>query len=84
VRASRDRICAVDDDWIVEEVTDVIIKLRNVRTSHAPTLALDSVRSYFADPGRDRGNQKYGILSLHVQLTITANEVRISLLERPH
>jgi hypothetical protein len=70
-----------DDEWIIWEVTDKHIDIQHINTSLTPRLGLDQVHSYTSDPQRNTYNYNYGILKLHVQLTLLEREVRIDLLE---
>jgi len=72
----------MDDDWLIQEVTDAYVSLQNLRTQHMTMLGLDHTHSFTSDPQRDIGGLKHGFLALHVQLTVTPKGVLIDLLQR--
>lgn len=76
------RLHPVDNDWIVQEITDTTLKLHYAGTGHTPVLGLDQIASWTSDPQRNVGTEKHGFLRLHVQLTLRGNDVRIDLLGR--
>ena len=45
----------IDDDWMVESVTDDAVKISNPRTGHIVLLGLDHIYSYTSNPGRMDG-----------------------------
>jgi hypothetical protein len=64
-----------DDDWIIREVTETTVTLYNTRTHHTPILGCDHIYGYATDPQRNKGELKFGFLTLLVQLTLKGNEV---------
>jgi hypothetical protein len=73
----------LDDDWIIENITDEGIQIRNTRTDHTATLGFDQIHSYISDPNRNYGGLKYGFLILHGQLCIQGSKVLFEPTERP-
>ena len=73
----------IDDEWIIQRVSDEGVVLLNVRTNHCPTLGTDHIFGYSTDPDRSRGGVPHGKLVLVVQLILRANEVLIEPSPRP-
>jgi hypothetical protein len=65
----------LDDDWIIENINDEGIQIKNKRTNHKATLGFDQIHSYMSDPNRNHGGLKYGFLILHGQVCIQASKV---------
>jgi hypothetical protein len=74
---------SIDDDWIVESVSNDGIKISNPRTGLFVLLGLDHAYSYTSNPGRVEGGLKFGFLMLKVQLTLKRNEVIVRPIPRP-
>lgn len=67
----------IDDDWIIEQVTDDGVVLKNTRTDHFKLLGFDHIHHYTSDPSRDYNGLKHGILTMTVQLYLDEKNVRI-------
>lgn len=67
----------IDDDWIIEQITDDGVTIKNMRTDHIKLLGFDHIHHYTSDPGRDFDGFKHGFLTLTVQLYIDGWHVRI-------
>ena len=74
---------SIDDDWVVESVTDDDMTISNPRTGHLVLLGLDHIYSYTSNPGRKDGGLKFGFLMLKVQLTLKRHEVIVRPTVRP-
>lgn len=73
----------IDDDWLVESVTDDEVRISNPRTGLTTLLGFDHVYSYTSNPGRVEGGLKFGFLTLKVQLTLKRHEVIVRPTFRP-
>jgi hypothetical protein len=73
----------MDDDWVVESVTDEGMKISNSRTGLFTLLGLDHIYSYTSNPSRIEGGLKFGFLTLKVQLTLKRLEVIVRPTLRP-
>jgi hypothetical protein len=76
-------LAAIDDDWLVESVTDDGVKISNPRTGLWTVLGLDHIYSFTSNPGRVQGGLKFGFLMLKVQLTLKRQEVIVRPTLRP-
>jgi len=66
-----------DDDWIVQDVSDNVIHITNIRTQHCAILGHDHIHHYTSNPGRSQHGLKYGFLTLNVQIFLRGAEVTI-------
>ena len=73
----------LDDDWIIENVMDNGVLIKNIRNNHKIILGFDHIHSYFSDPNRDVEDLKYEILVLHVQIIIKGKNISIEPTEKP-
>lgn len=71
----------IEDEWIVRAVSDEGVEISNPRTSHVRMLGYDHIYKFTTDGST--GGFRRGFLSLHVQLIIQGNEVRILPNARP-
>lgn len=71
---------AIDEEWIIREITNDSLTLANPRTKHQSTLGLYQIASYANDPRTGSGTEKCGVLRLHVQLTLKGGDVRVDFL----
>jgi hypothetical protein len=69
----------VDDDWLINEVGNVV-RITNAATGHIAVLGLDQIHHYSTDPAR---GQRCGFLTLNVQLQIGGDSVWIEPTFRP-
>lgn len=65
----------IDDEWVVEDVTNEGVRLFLPRTGHGRTLGFDNVHHFSTD--RKHAGITYGFYTLNVQLTIQGNDVRL-------
>jgi hypothetical protein len=73
----------IDDDWLVESVSQEGIAISNSRTGLSVMLGLDHIHSYASNPNRKEGGSKFGFFTLKVQLTLKRHEVVIRPNLRP-
>lgn len=73
----------IDDDWIILEVTDAAVQIRNAVTSHTIPLGKDHVHHFTTNPARSSGGVRYGFLSLNVQVFLQGNECWVAPNTRP-
>jgi hypothetical protein len=59
---------AVDDDWIIEEVSNDGVRIFNTRTQHHITLGADHIHNFTSNPDRSHNGIKHGFLTLNVQV----------------
>lgn len=72
-----------NDDWIVQNVSSVGIRISNLRTGHATTLGPDHIHHFTSNPDRSRNGLQYGFFTLHVQIFLQGSELRIRPNARP-
>ena len=65
----------IDDEWLIESVTDQGVRLFLSRTGHGRTLGYDNIHHYNTD--RSHAGVTYGFLTLNVQLSIQGNDVHL-------
>jgi hypothetical protein len=65
----------LDDEWIPTELSERGLRIRNVRTQHAPLVGLDHIHHYVSDPEREWDGLRHGFLDLNVQLTLSGCNV---------
>jgi hypothetical protein len=70
-----------DDWWLIESVEDDGVTIKDPRSGHFRLLGYDHIYKYTSD-GVKAGASR-GLLSLHVQLTVQANDVRVTPNARP-
>src|ERR1700730_7574846 len=58
----------VDDDWIIEEVSNAGVRIFNTRTQHHITLGADHIHNFTSNPDRSHNGIKHGFLTLNVQI----------------
>jgi hypothetical protein len=73
----------IDDDWLVESVSEEGIAISNPRTGLSVMLGLDHIHSYASNPNRKEGGSKFGFFTLKVQLTLKRHEVVVRPNLRP-
>lgn len=73
----------IDDDWVIEDVSDVGVRIRNTRSDHHATLAKDHVHHYTSDLGRSADGLKHGFLTLTVQPFLQGNDLWVRPTLRP-
>lgn len=62
----------IDDDWIVERLTDDGVTISNPRTDHSTTLGYDHLHHFTSDPQRGK---EFGFLTLTGQIHIGGTRV---------
>ena len=69
-----------DDDWVVRLVAEDGITISNNRTDHIITLGYDQIHQFTTDVAR---GERFGFLTLHVQLHIKGKRVWLEPTLRP-
>lgn len=72
-----------NDDWIIHAADETGLRIQNVYSDHATTLAYDHIHHYTSNPDRSRGGIQYGFLTLHVQIFIRGVNLSIRPNGRP-
>jgi hypothetical protein len=67
----------MDDDWLVQEVEDEQVRIRNIRTDHVALLGYTQIREYVTDPKREFDGLRHGFLELKVQVFLRGPELVI-------
>ena len=67
----------MDDDWLVQEVEDDEIRIRNIRTDHVAVLRYAQINEYVADPKREFDGLRHGFLELKVQIFLRGPDLAI-------
>ena len=67
----------MDDDWLLQEVENQEVRIRNIRTDHIATLGFRQIADYVADPKREFDGLRHGFLELRVQLFLRGPELVI-------
>ncbi len=77
------RLPAIDDDWLIEEVTADGVRIKNVRTGHTTTLGKDHIYDWRSNPDRSQAGVKCGFLVLKVQIYLKPKGLSITPNARP-
>jgi hypothetical protein len=67
----------MDDDWLVQEVEDAQLRIRNIRTDHVALLDFKQISDYVTDPKREFDGLRHGFLELKVQVFLRGPELAI-------
>jgi len=67
----------MDDDWLVQEVEDAEVRIRNIRTDHVAVLGYTQINEYVADPKREFDGLRHGFLELKVQIFLRGPDLVI-------
>ena len=67
----------MDDDWLLQEVEDKEVRIRNIRTDHVAVLGFDQITDYVADPKLEFDGLRLGFLELRVQVFLRGAELVI-------
>ncbi len=67
----------MDDDWLLQEVEDKQVRIRNIRTDHVAVLGFNQINAYVADPKREFDGLRHGFLELRVQVFLRGPELVI-------
>jgi hypothetical protein len=67
----------IDDDWLLESVTDQGARINNPRTGHFTTLGFDHIYEFTSNPDRSCGEARYGFLTLKIQISMKGNSLTI-------
>ena len=73
----------IDDDWLLESVTDQGASISNPRTGQFTTLGFDHIYEFTSNPDRSRGDARYSFLTLKVQIHLSDNSLWIRPTPRP-
>lgn len=73
----------VDDDWIIEGISNAGIRISNTRTGHATTLGEDHIHHFTTNPGRSQAGIQHGFLTLTVQVFLQGRKLWILPNGRP-
>ena len=74
----------INDDWLIQDVTDVGVRIGNIRTSHTTTLGKDHIHHFTSNPGESiNGGIQRGFLTLTVQIYLQGNSLSIRPCTRP-
>lgn len=77
------KLPALNDNWIIEEVSADGVRIKNLRTHHTTTLGKDHIYDYISNPDQSRGGIKNGFLTLKVQIFLTREGLSIIPTARP-
>lgn len=72
-----------NDDWIIHAADEDGLRIQNIYSDHVATLGYDHIHHYTSNPGRMRGDLRYGFLSLHIQIFIQGVNLTIRPNARP-
>jgi hypothetical protein len=67
---NRRELPLIDDDWIIEDVSNTEVHLFNPRTEHRIVLGADHTHHFTTNPNRTQRGIQYGFLTLNVQVFI--------------
>jgi hypothetical protein len=67
----------MDDDWLLQEVEDQQVRLRNIRTDHVAVLGFNQISAYVTDPKREFDGLRHGFLELKVQVFLRGSDLVI-------
>ena len=73
--AAGDAMPVTDEDWLIADVNNEFIELRDER-ARSYRLGKDQIRNFTTDSQRSNGTEKRGFLTLHVQLFVEGEAVR--------
>ncbi len=71
------------DEWLIESVSDDIVKMRNLTSDHVAELGKDHIYSYHSDPSRTTDDIRAGFLSLKVQVFMQGQKTWVRPNSRP-
>jgi hypothetical protein len=80
---SGNELPSIDDDWIISDVSEIGVRITNVRTGHFLTLGKDHIHHFTSNPDRSRNSVPHGFLTLLVQVFIRGDEVTVKPTPRP-
>lgn len=66
-------LLSIDDDWIIQPLSDDGVPIFNVRTSHTVTLGYDHIHHFTTNPDGFLGGIKCGFLTLNVQVFLSGS-----------
>jgi len=73
----------LNDDWIINEVSNAGVRISNTRTGHETTLGEDHIHHFTSDPDRSRTGIQHGFLTLNVQIFLQGRDLRVLPNGRP-
>ena len=65
----------IDDTWIPSAIEQDGVRIRNIRTDHAPLIPFKDLHSYDSDPLSSVDGLVHGIFKLKAQLTLSGCNV---------
>jgi hypothetical protein len=74
---------AIDDDWIINEISAAGVRVYNTRTGHLTALGKDHVHHFTSNPDRSQTGIPYGFLTLNVQVFLQGNRLWVRPNARP-
>lgn len=67
----------IDDDWVIQEVSNGGVQISNIRTAHTTILGRDHVHHFTSNPDRSQSGTKHGFLTLNVQISLRGQNLSI-------
>ena len=83
LEANGEKISEIDDDWIIEKVSNEGVDISNPRTGHVTRLGKDHIYNFTTNPDKSRGSTKHGFLTLTVQIYLQGQNLTIRPCARP-
>ena len=77
------KLLAIDDDWLIEEVTADGVRIENLRTHQTTTLGKDHVYGWSSNLDRSLTGVKCGFLTLNMQIFLKPTGLSITPTPRP-
>lgn len=74
---------AIDDDWIISEVSSNGVRISNTRTGHTTTLGKDHIHHFTSNPDGSQAGIQRGFLTLNVQLFMQGRDLQVRPNARP-
>jgi hypothetical protein len=76
-------LAPIDDDWLLESVSEQGARISNTRTGHSTTLGFDHIYEFTSNPDRYRGEARCGFLTLKIQIFMKGDALDIRPTSRP-
>jgi hypothetical protein len=77
------KLPSVDDDWIIQDISDTEICISNEVTGHRITLGADHIHHFTTNPPGSSGGINHGFLTLNVQVFLSGTECWVRPNSRP-
>jgi len=77
------KLPAIDDEWIISEITASGVRISNTRTGHTTTLGKDHVHHFTTNPDGSHSGIQRGFLTLNVQIFLQARGLWVRPNARP-